>query len=124
MTPVEFVQKLQNYYGLRYTDVEQPVVGVWVKAFHGSGGSLLELFDRVTTDVSKNFGKIPDKALLQEASSKIKPYDPNALPERPRLTDLGPTDAEREIVVAEMSEIMMGLKYGKRIARSEPYKDE
>lgn len=126
MIPAEFVQKLQTYYGVKYTEVERPIVGEWVTRFHGEGGKLSALFNQVTMDVSKNFGKLPDKALLQEAAVKVKPYDPNALPLRPQLTERPLTDAERDTVVAGLAEIMDMARKGRVGAareRRDPYAD-
>lgn len=102
MTPADLVKNLQGYYGLKYTEVEQPVIASWLKAEyarHGAG-HLDNVWNQVTTDVSKNFGKLPDKALLDAAARKVRPAtDPAHLP-FPSLPE--PEVDEQEMYAAEL----------------------
>jgi hypothetical protein len=82
VTPAEFVAQVQTYYGSKYPEPDRPVLVKWLKRFEADGGDFQGLFDQVTLDVSKNFGKLPDKALLNESARKINPNagNPLALP--------------------------------------------
>ena len=83
MNGAELVKNLQAYYGVKYTEVEQPIVSSWIKAEFAKYGPdhLDKVWEQVTTDVSKNYGKVPDKALLNEAAVKVRPVtNKNALP--------------------------------------------
>lgn len=121
MIPAEFAKALQSYYGQKYGEVDRPIVYAWIKRFHEGGGDLDALFEQVTTDVSKNFGKLPDKALLTQSASK--------LPEPVKYKQISASaerlsDEEREEVARQLGEIMKLVRRGKPAPeRRDPYVD-
>lgn len=93
MTPDELVKNLQNTYGKNYRDepeiVRDEAVG-WIRKEAARYGNdhLESVFDQVTLDHSLSYKdvKLPDKAMLERAAEKVRPYhDPNRLPDRPAL---------------------------------------
>ncbi len=120
MTPVDLIKNLQAYYGVRYTEIEQPVVAAWVKSAYAKGGPdhLDAVWEQVTTDVSKNFGKVPDKALLNDAAEKVRPAkDPNRLPALPApIAPVLTEQQEQEWYEVELDIRSIAAKYGRPIS--------
>ena len=63
MTVKDFLEKVQAYYGQRYTPGMAPVIAGWLA---GKSGAFLEgLFDEVTSRLSTSFRALPDKELFE-----------------------------------------------------------
>ena len=132
MTLTECFKAICLHYGRPSTHEGKPVripgkydqetgegVATWLRAYAKTHDDFQPLFDKLTDKYSVTFKTLPDKVRLQEAADALRPTIPVAKRELPEE----PTDQERAQVVEGLGEIMMGLKYGKRIERSEPYSD-
>ena len=63
MTAKDFIEKVQAYYGQRYTPGMAPVIAGWLV---GKSGAFLDvLFDEVTSTLSTAFKALPDKELFE-----------------------------------------------------------
>lgn len=109
--PVRTPREYDPYMGKEVAD--------WMRAYGKTHQDFQPLFDELKKRYSVSYRTLPDAAKLQTAAEAVE----NAVPVVERDTPPPPTDAERETVVAGLGEIMMNLKYGKRVERSEPYSD-
>ncbi len=132
MTLTECFKAICLHYGKPSTHEGKPVripaeydetigrgVAEWLRAYAKTHDDFQPLFDKLTEQYSVSYKTLPDKPKFiaaAEALERMVPVVPRQLPEEP-------TDQERAQVVEGLGEIMMGLKYGKRIERSEPYRE-
>lgn len=117
MNPAEMIRSLETFYGTpqtpRYRGMDLEILSSYVrKAFDDKGPVFLDqLFEQVTLDVSKSYGKLPDKAQLNEAAKKILPKaDPNALPPPPKVP---PVLSEQEAYNMELELRALAARNGK-----------
>lgn len=68
MTPREFLDAIQGYYGLRYTDGQKPFIAKWVAS--RSEAFLRCLFDEITREVSGQFRTLPDIAIFEQCTQR------------------------------------------------------
>ncbi|ADX42581.1 hypothetical protein [Tetrasphaera phage TJE1] len=117
MNPAEMIRSLETFYGTphtpRYIGMDLEIISSYIrKAFDAKGhGFLDQLFEQVTLDVSKSYGKLPDKAQLNEAAKKILPKaDPNALPPPPKVP---PVLSDQEAYNMELELRALAARNGK-----------
>lgn len=117
MNPAEMIRSLETFYGTphtpRYIGMDLEIMSSYIrKLFDAKGhGFLDQLFEQVTLDVSKSYGKLPDKAQLNEAAKKILPKaDPNALPPPPKVP---PVLSDQEVFNMELELRALAAKNGK-----------
>ncbi len=106
-----------------------PVIGKdvadWMRTYRTGHEDFQPLFDKLKETYSATYGKLPDRARLQfaaEAVESLRGTSGELVSHRPVEENTEPDLSESEKIAA-LEEIMMLSKYGKRVERSEPYRD-
>lgn len=111
MTPSEFIEKLQGYYGLRYTEGTALVIGPYVKT--KSPAFLSSLFDKVVRKHSQSFKCLPGMAEFSSVENEVFAEIVKLTPDRgigkyiAEANDI--TEEERQAVIEEYNLCMAEL---------------